>query len=180
MRLSELENGKPILYMDMDGVQCDFFSAWARLHHKAKYKEIGDKETRERSIEELNNRGPEFVEEFFATLPPIQEGLALIQWIRYRKIPYRILSSPLRFNTEASIAGKKAWLSKYTPYAVGSAIFLSEKSNLAKTGEVGNILVDDYKKNIVSWDKHGGTGILFRTERVDEIKQQLAEIYRKS
>lgn len=178
MRIREIEKPKPILYMDLDGVQCDFFGAWAALHRKKRYKEIGDKAQRELSIDDMNRRGADWVEHFFANLPPIPEGLAMMQWLRYRKIPYTILSSPLRFNAEASIAGKRAWLSKHTPWAVDSAIFLSEKSNLASKNGVANVLVDDYKKNIVSWNNAKGTAILFRVERVDEIKQQISEIFK--
>jgi 5'(3')-deoxyribonucleotidase len=176
MRLREIEPNKPILYMDMDGVQCDFFGAWAALHRKQRYKEIGDKAQRELSIDDMNRRGPDWVEHFFANLPPIPEGLKMMHWLRYRKIPYTILSSPLRFNAEASIAGKRAWLKKHTPWALDSAIFLSEKANLANKDGVANILVDDYKKNINSWNAAGGTAILFRVERVEDIKKQISQL----
>jgi len=163
----------------MDGVQCDFFSAWARLHGKSRYKDIGSDIAREQSLKDLAALGPDAIHKFFATLPPIAEGLDLVNWFRYRKIPYIILSSPLRYHSEASIEGKKEWLQKYTPWALSSAIFLSEKANLATKDGQPNVLIDDYKKNINSWNKANGLAILFRTDRVDEIKQQLAEIYKK-
>jgi 5'(3')-deoxyribonucleotidase len=175
----ETEKQKPIIYMDMDGVQCDFFGVWAALHKKKRYKEIGDEAQREISIDAMNRRGPEWVENFFANLPPIPEGLELVTWMKYRKIPYTILSSPLRFNAEASIDGKKKWLAKYTPWALDGARFLSEKANLAKKDGVANILVDDYKKNINSWAAAGGKAILFRAEKINEIKQELSDIYRE-
>jgi|CryBogDrversion2_4_1035264.scaffolds.fasta_scaffold20714_2 5'(3')-deoxyribonucleotidase len=179
MRFNEFNKSKPILYVDMDGVQCDFFGAWAKLHNKSRYKEIGDKETRELSIHEMNKNGPEWVKKFFATLPPIPEGLNFVKWLVYTKTPYTILSSPLRGNVEASIEGKKIWLQKYTPWALNNAIFMSEKSNLAKKGDSSNILVDDYKKNINSWDSAGGIGMLFRVDRVDTIKKEIIDIYKE-
>lgn len=178
MRIKDIETHNTTLYMDMDGVQCDFFSAWAALHKKKHYKEIGDKTQRELSMADINRRGPEWVEKFFASLPPIPQGLELMKWLKYRKIPYTILSSPLRFNKEASIAGKRAWLAKHTPWALDSAIFLSEKANLATHNGIANILVDDYKQNINSWNAAGGVAMLFRVERIETIKNSLDEIFR--
>ena len=35
----------PHLYLDMDGVQADFFGAWAAMHNVGNYKDIPDTET---------------------------------------------------------------------------------------------------------------------------------------
>ena len=54
--LMEYTNKKmPHLYLDMDGVQADFFGAWARKHNVGNYKEIPDTET---SINELASSSP--------------------------------------------------------------------------------------------------------------------------
>ena len=45
MKIRELlENMQimPHLYLDMDGVQADFFGAWANSHNVKNYKEIPD------------------------------------------------------------------------------------------------------------------------------------------
>ena len=48
MRANEflMENFKemPHLYLDMDGVQADFFGAWAKSHGHEHWKSIADKE----------------------------------------------------------------------------------------------------------------------------------------
>ena len=111
----------PHLYLDMDGVQADFFTAWARWHGSKtgqdinRYKEIGDRAQREQSITELNKEGPEFVAKFFATLPVLPGGQKLIRWLKDNKIPFTVLSAPLRGNEPASIAGKKYWLTQHNP-----------------------------------------------------------------
>jgi len=176
MRATEIQT-KPHLYLDMDGVQADFFTAWARLHDKKSYKEIGDREQREASIVELNARGPEFVYEFFRTLPPLHGGLKLISWVKRNQIPFTVLSAPLRGNEQASIDGKREWLDKYNPGTSGSAIFTGEKFHYARKGGQSNVLVDDFKKYINAWREAGGISILYRDNNVDEVIGRLAKIY---
>ena len=55
----------PHLYLDMDGVQADFFGAWANSHNVKNYKEIPDTE---QSINQLAASGEEKVYNFFRDL----------------------------------------------------------------------------------------------------------------
>ena len=176
MRASEITT-KPHLYLDMDGVQADFFSAWARLHGKERYKEIGDKQAREQSIDDLNARGAEFAEHFFKTLPPLPGGQKLIRWLNANKIPFTVLSAPLRGNEEASVAGKRYWLNKHNPGSESTAVFTDKKQLLAQRNGQPNVLVDDFKKYIQAWSEAGGIPILYRDANVDSVIAQLAEIY---
>lgn len=184
--LTEEKKQMPHLYLDMDGVQCDFFTAWAQWHNKKfgmdhveRYKDIGSKEQREQSIKELTSEGPEFVEQFFANLEPLPNFISLYKWLKDNKIPYTILSAPLRGNNEASARGKVEWLEKYHPgYArYGQPIFRGDKERMATKGGTNNILVDDHKKNIEAWDSAGGIGILYRDNNVENTIQQLEQIY---
>ena len=174
----------PHLYLDMDGVQADFFTQWAHWHNKKfgmshveRYKDIGSKEQREQSIAELSAEGPEFIERFFATLPTLPGGQKLIRWIRTNKIPFTVLSAPLRGMNAPSIAGKKTWLAAHNPGTADSAIFTGQKERLAMAGGHPNVLVDDYKKYINAWNAAGGIGLLYRDADVDSVIAQLAKIY---
>lgn len=175
---------KPHLYLDQDGVQADFFTAWAQWHarkfnqsHVERYKDIGSREQREQSISELNQEGPEFIEEFFATLPVLPGFARLIQWITANEIPFTVLSAPLRNNEAASIRGKRTWLGQHNPQGAADPIFTSDKARLAMKGGQPNVLVDDFKKYIQAWRDAGGIGILHRDNRVEDTIRQLAEIY---
>ena len=57
----------PHLYLDMDGVQADFFGAWAAKHNVGNYKEIPDTET---SINELASSSPLEVISFLENYNP--------------------------------------------------------------------------------------------------------------
>lgn len=184
MRLYEIQNPRPHLYLDQDGVQADFFTAWAQWHNKKfgqdhvqRYKDIGSREQREQSISELNTEGPEFIEEFFATLEPLPGYHKLMQWLITHKIPFTVLSAPLRNNEAASIRGKRRWLAKYNPIGAVAPIFTSDKSRLAQAGGRPNVLVDDFKKYVTAWNNAGGIGILYRDANVDGVISELAQIY---
>lgn len=181
MRANEFTQ-KPHLYLDMDGVQADFFTAWAQWHAKKfndpdiqRYKDIGDREQREQSISDLNTEGPEFIAKFFATLPPLPGGQKLIAWLRSNRIPFTVLSAPLRNNEDASIAGKKYWLNQHNPGV--AAIFTSDKGKYATKNGEPNLLVDDFKKYVNVWNAAGGMAILYRDDNVDGVIEQLAKIY---
>jgi hypothetical protein len=177
MRLQEVTQHRPHLYLDMDGVQADFFTAWAKLSGKQRYKEIGDRAQREASIADLNARGAEFVEQFFATLPVLSGAQTLIKFLRDNDIKYTILSAPLRGNEEASIRGKLAWLDRYHPGTSGTAIFTDEKQRYSTTNGNPNVLVDDFKKYVNAWSADGGIAVLYRWNNVAGAIDQLRKIY---
>ncbi len=104
MRAADIEQNKmPHLFLDMDGVQADFFTQWARWWSNKMndpniqwYKDIGDKEQREISIAALQAEGPDFVYEFFATLPVLSGCAEILNWISKNNVPCTVLSAPLR------------------------------------------------------------------------------------
>lgn len=195
MKIYEIDGSRsiqtiPHLYLDMDGVQADFFTQWARWHGTKtgnpieRYKEIGDKEQREQSIKMLQDEGPKFIYRFFATLPVLQGFEELMNWIKSNKIPCTILSAPLRsapedrekLSTQASIQGKQEWLMKHNPNL--PAIFDGNKDKYAMKGGHPNVLVDDHKKYITAWDAKGGYGVLHRWMNTDATIARLEEIYK--
>ena len=184
MRAEEFSNKKPHLYLDQDGVQADFFTAWAQWHnrkfgqdHVQRYKDIGSRDQREQSISELNKEGSEFIEKFFATLPVLPGFARLLTWITANNIPFTVLSAPLRNNEAASISGKREWLKTHNPQGASDPIFTSDKARLATRGGQPNVLVDDFKKYVQAWRDAGGIAILHRDNNVDATIQQLAKIY---
>lgn len=179
MIAKEITQPKPHLFLDMDGVQANFFTRWANTFGHERYKDIGSKEQREKSIDELNRKGPEWIEQFFATLEPLPGGMRLVAWLKQHNIPFTVLSAPLRNNHEASIRGKRTWLAQHNPGV--PAIFTGAKETEVRRalqrGEPPPILVDDFKKYVENWQAAGGHAILYREPLVDDIISQLSKIY---
>lgn len=155
----------PHLYLDLDGVCADFFGAWAKRHNVNHWKAIND---REKEIEQLANSSDKEVYDFFKNLEPLPGGMKVVSWLRKNKIPFTVLSAPLRGPYyEASIRAKKDWLDKYNPGTSKNAIFTSSKYNYATTNGNPNVLVDDFGKYLNAWHDAGGIAVKHEDEYED-------------
>lgn len=176
MRIEELEPKMPHLYLDMDGVQADFFGSWAKMHGVPTYKEIPN---REDDINKLANSSPEKVYKFFRDLDTLRGGLEIISWLHKNKIPFTVLSAPLRGPySKASIQAKRDWLDAHNPGTSNDAIFTAAKYRYAMKDGVPQVLVDDFGKYIDAWRNAGGIGLKHNDENTKKTISQLEKIYR--
>jgi 5'(3')-deoxyribonucleotidase len=170
----------PHLYLDMDGVQADFFGAWADKHNVSHWKDIVNKEN---EIEELANSTPENVYSFFRNLRPLKGGKQIIEWIQQHNIPYTVLSAPLRGPyADVSKQAKKDWLDDYHPDSSSNAIFTSQKHKYAVSNGIANVLVDDFGPYIEKWTNAGGIPVKHEDESevptaAQDTITQLEKIY---
>lgn len=179
MKITELiedeKNKPPHLFLDMDGVQADFFGAWAKKHGVPTYKEIPN---REDDINELANSSADLVYNFFMDLDPLPGGQQIINWLRTNKIPFTVLSAPLRGPfASASIRAKKDWLDKYNPGTSSDAIFTSAKYKHAHDYGTKNVLVDDFGKYLDAWNNAGGLAVKHEDENTQATIDMLEKIY---
>lgn len=152
----------PHLYLDMDGVQADFFGAWSKRSGVQHWKAIANQK---QEIEELANSSPKEVYDFFINLEPLSGGRQIISWLNSNDIPYSVLSAPLRGPyAEASIAAKKDWLAAHYPDSVSDAKFTGNKFKYAMEGGGPNVLVDDHGKYLSAWSSSGGIPIKHEDE----------------
>jgi hypothetical protein len=165
----------PHLYLDMDGVQADFFGAWALRHGVSNYKDIPDLEV---AIDELASISYNEVLKFFIELQPLQGGIEIVTWLKDNNIPYTVLSAPLRGPyADASIVGKKYWLDQFNPDTSENAIFTQHKHKYALTDGEPNVLVDDYGKYIDYWTEAGGIAVKHEDENTNLTIETLEKIY---
>jgi 5'(3')-deoxyribonucleotidase len=179
MKINDLtieQNKKmPHLYLDMDGVQADFFGRWAEIEKVIHYKHITNPEE---AIVRLAKTGPDNVYHFFRDLEPLNGGQQIIAWLNKNKIPFTVLSAPLRMEGQASIKGKKEWLDNHNPGTSGNAIFTSAKYKYATSNGQANVLVDDFGKYLDAWSKAGGIAVKHEDDNTDHTIQMLEKIYR--
>jgi 5'(3')-deoxyribonucleotidase len=166
MKITELmENTNkkmPHLYLDMDGVQADFFGAWADKHNVSHWKAIDNKEN---EIEQLANSSAKEVYDFFRNLRSLKGGMQVVKWAQQNNIPYTVLSAPLRGPyADASKQAKKDWLDQHHPGSSSNAIFTSQKQKYAVTNGTPNVLVDDFGPYIQKWTGAGGIPIKHEDE----------------
>lgn len=185
MKIFELlkEDTKPMphLYLDMDGVQADFFGAWSQYHKVPHWKSIVDKE---KEIEKLANSKASSVYKFFRNLEPLSGGMEVIHWLKQNNIPFTVLSAPLRGPySNASIQAKKDWLDEFNPGTSSNAIFTSEKYKYATKNGEPQVLVDDFGKYLDAWSSAGGIAIKHEDQYEDSQTgkntiEKLEKIYR--
>jgi len=156
--LKEDEESKmPHVYLDMDGVQADFFGAWSKRSGVDHWKAIGDKEA---EINQLAHSSAKEVYDFFHDLDTLSGGMQVISWLRKNNIPYTVLSAPLRGPyADASKQAKHDWLDKHHSGSSGSAIFTSNKQKYAMNGGRPNVLIDDFGKYLNAWREAGGIAV---------------------
>ena len=138
----------PDIYCDMDQVLCNFM--------KGADEAVGssfihaDKNERWNKINQT--RG------FWANLEWMPGGKRLWQFIS-RYDPYILSAYSGRDPTSKN--GKLKWLAKNTNVKKGNINLVkrADKQKYAMTDGKPNILIDDYSKNIVEWEKKGGIGV---------------------
>ncbi len=178
MNLKELMedtyNPMPHLYLDMDGVQADLFQRVAELENVKHWDDITDQNE---AITRLSLQGPKAVYDLFRNLNPLPGGQVIIKWLHDNKIPFTVLSAPLRNEQQASIDAKKDWLDQYNPGTSQDAIFTKRKFKYATINGKPNVLVDDFNYYLNSWAEAGGIAVKHSDASTQHTIQQLTKIY---
>ncbi|NBP66233.1 MAG: hypothetical protein EBU66_16475 [Bacteroidetes bacterium] len=169
MRLYELEQkpqGRPEIFLDMDGVLADFFSEYAKLagvpadvrSGRADYRSI-PAELREPAIDQM--RGTDF----FYRLPKFASADRLVKMAVQVFGHYNICSSPLRGDHANSEAMKTAWIQENLDPQPKRIIITPRKGKYAKQPDgTPNILVDDRNTVLTEWEQSGGIGIKYQAD----------------
>lgn len=164
----------PHLYLDMDGVQADLFNAVAKLENVDHWDDIPDQDE---AITRLSLRGPLEVYQLFRDLKPLPGGQIIIKWLHENKIPFTVLSAPLRNEPQASIDAKRDWLDEFNPGTSQNAIFTKRKFTYAIAEGKPNVLVDDFNYYLNSWVAEGGIAVKHSDISTEHTIKQLEKIY---
>ena len=169
-------DGKPTVYLDMDGVLADFFGGVEKMYGVEHWKQLTNDKTKDLKKEVIDRiTGTDF----FATLPKFQSADALIDMVQeFTGGKFSINTSPLRGDNENSGKYKKVWISNNIEQP-DEIIVTGRKETYAKDKGTGtpNILIDDRPVNIQRWQSAGGYGILYQANRdsLDKVKKGLED-----
>lgn len=158
------------IYIDLDGVLADLFPAVEGYYNVKSYKDLTN--------DHFKPLGDNY--RFWRGLKPINEGIKLIQCLVASGYEYHILSRPIKDATSC-MQGKIAWCEEYLgdPFSPSSIVFAQDKWRYAK----GNILIDDFRRNITSWQSAGGYGIKYKPSSgklsVSDVIDKIRKFYLK-
>lgn len=150
------------IFLDMDGVLCDFHKAALALHGKT----IEDIPLGEWDLSvwmgisydqlwEPINKDPDF----WTNLEPFDHVAELVVWLdrlKKRGVEWRVLTAPAR--DPQCFAQKVMWLRKYLGHRAGKVIMTGDKWLLAQPCR---LLIDDADHNVKPFREHGGTAVLW-------------------
>ena len=171
-----MEDGKPTVYLDMDGVLADFFGGVEKMYGVEHWKQLTNDKTKDLKKEVIDRiTGTDF----FATLPKFESADELINMVKkFTGGKFSINTSPLRGDHENSGKYKKVWISNNIEQP-DEIIVTGRKESYAKDKASGtpNILIDDRPVNIQRWQGAGGYGILYQANRdsLDKVKKGLED-----
>jgi len=170
------EEGEGRIYLDMDGVLADFIDG-VLVHFKKDRKdrtitkEFSDMAT---EIQDKSRAGE--LPGFWENLSVLSEGKKLYRYVKTLNKDIWVLSSCSR-DMKYCFREKHKWIKKHFPKITSEKVILvasaKHKSRYAKPGD---ILIDDFKKNIQRWEQEGGTGIWHNgdvSKTMREIKKVL-------
>jgi hypothetical protein len=157
--------GKPKVYLDMDGVLCDFFAEYAKLagvppdgSGKYNYRNIPAAKA-DPTLDKMVGT------DFFARLPKFSTTDTLINQTIKAFGGYSICSSPLRGDFKNSEHYKKEWIGQHLRPGPQEIIITPHKEKHAVQPDgTPNILVDDRGTNITKWEAAGGIGIKYQAD----------------
>lgn len=175
IHLEKTGKGKPIVYVDMDGVLADLCNYAAEIHDVDHYNEMTPRDW------DIFFRDSDAYH-LFRNLDPFPTANELLKIVKKYAGSYRILSSPLGVDKPGSIKGKREWLNKHITVPAEQIIFEHDKYIYAVQADgTPNILIDDYGVNTRAWANAGGIAIKYQADEdsLDKIIKVLAEVFQK-
>lgn len=160
------------VYLDMDGVLSDFDRGVRELCGLEPMDQMTATET---DNDRLWNAVAK-VDHYYGKLEPIPGAGAMLRTL-IEKYGDRVeiltgIPKPKR-NIQNAGTDKIQWMRRYFGPEIKVNIVYREEKKERCHGK-GDILIDDYQKNIDEWIKYGGTGVLFTD--ADSAIQELQEM----
>ena len=159
------------IYLDMDGVLCNFAKAYKEMHGDDVFDNLPEDESLK------DDQWNEFVEKKgFQTLEPMPDAwqlfVELLNFCNEKGIHLHILSSTGRRESKEELTTQKTnWLINYRiNNYFNTIIFVPGKALKKDYATEDSLLIDDHKSNVADFISSGGKAIL-HTSTKDTLEQ---------
>lgn len=146
-----LNVNKPTIYVDSDGV-CADFEAYYEEAFKHRHDSVADAEM----WKNINAHG-----QFFANLPLIPGTLEFIKNFQLTHDVVILTACPKSDYQRAALQKKAYFKAHVDPNLIVLPV-LGGKNKFLFMQKPGDVLIDDFDKNIVPWNEAGGFGIVHK------------------
>ena len=156
-----------IIYVDMDGVLCDFVRQVEKVHG-FKINNWSRMQPADRWVK-IREYG-----KFWSDMPWYPGSKQM--WSYIQKHDVKILSAFVRETHDPNCKkGKLAWIQKNLglPSSKIHLVKRHQKQDFARNGKKQNVLIDDFPKNIKQFNDRGGIGIRFKSPQqvISDLKK---------
>lgn len=156
-----------MIYLDMDGVLCDFHGRYTKLF--GDIDKVPKKQWRTNWKEFIKGKN-------FETLDLIKGAEELLKFVRTLDTPVEILTSSGGPDNHEEVARQKlVWLRQHGIKYKANVVPGGQKK--AEFAAVDRVLVDDTPRVIEAYRKAGGYGILHDSNRVEHTILELKEFF---
>lgn len=156
------------IYVDMDGVLADFFGEWAKLMKVDHYSKIDGIDINV-ALQKIRD-----TDEFWLNLPMLPQAKQLLGLIKKVKGSYNICSSPLADDPNSE-PHKREWIKRNLDFFPPNKVIITHNKPKYAKKEDGtpNILIDDFGKNIASWEAAGGIGFKYKDHKFERTAKAI-------
>jgi len=152
-----------MIYIDMDGVIADFDQAIIDVFGEQYSNKLADKFWKCTCVDG----------EVFRRMPPIEEGIRMVDTIHNNNIPICFMTSTGGLPHHIDIAKQKLdWLQSHG-FGMHPVAFCMNTAGKGAFSYPGAILIDDRQKVCDAWKINGGIAILFTPGNSHNIAAQI-------
>lgn len=147
-------------YLDMDCVLADFIKHFNETIHHGGLDTAHFDEYKEHVLK---------YKDWWYKMPPMSDAKHMVDKLHEMGHDLWILSAAPEWQPEAKDQ-KKRWIRKHFPKINPKQIIVTTRADKKNYAPGGQILIDDYGRNIREWDGAGGQGIK-HTSAADTLKK---------
>jgi hypothetical protein len=151
------------IYLDADDVCTDFNNHYEKCFGR-RWKDIPEAKDRWEPL----NKNPNW----FETIPKKSDASILIEFIRAKGIPFKILTAT-GWNWIPVGAAKMRYFVKEFGIDSSDVLTVINGTDKFRFAQKGSLLIDDMERNVDPWIKAGGIGIVHKSaeQTIRTIKQ---------
>lgn len=150
------------IFLDLDGVMADF-ETYFEQYFGIRHDSVDDN----KMWEMIHNHG-----HFFRNLPPMAGAVEFYEVLKAYGRNVMILTGCPRKNYDIAATQKKEWVAEHLDPDVHVLPVIGGKNKHLFLHRKNDILIDDFEKNILPWQKAGGIGIIHTS--FEKTKTELA------